>query len=86
MMVGEGVLVGVVRGRGRWLGGVPLLEGGSLARLEAVLERHAVVVVVQALEGLEDFLVVTLAMKKIKIKVESREKGYGNKNLKSKVI
>ncbi len=59
MVVGKGVVV-VVRGRGRWLGGV----ARGLARLEAVLERHAVVVVVQVLEGLEDFLVVTLAMKK----------------------
>ncbi len=62
MVVGEGMVVGVVRGRWR-LRGVPFLEGGGLARLEAVLERHGVVVVVQVLEGLEDFLVVTLAMK-----------------------
>ena len=40
--------------------GIALLEGG-LAGLEAVLQRHAVVVVVKVLEGFEDFLIVTLA-------------------------
>jgi len=57
---GKGVEVVV---RGRRVGGVALFEGG-FARLEAVLERHAVVVVVQVLEGLEDFLIVTLAKNK----------------------
>ena len=54
MMLGMGmglVVVGV---------GIALLEGG-LAGLEAVLQRHAVVVVVKVLEGFEDFLIVTLA-------------------------